>query len=103
MLDKAEVVSIVEQYAQLVTKEFSPSAVILFGSYVNGKPHADSDIDVGVVFNGFSGDWRQTAKQLWRLCREVNLDIEPHLLDSANDKSGFAEYIFKTGQIIYQT
>jgi predicted nucleotidyltransferase len=103
MLDKAAVVSAVEKYAQLVTKEFSPSAIILFGSYANGDPHKDSDIDVGVVFNGFTGDWRQTAAQLWRLCREVNLDIEPHLLDIANDKSGFAQYVIKTGQIIAQT
>ena len=102
MLDQETVINTVNRYAEAVTKEFSPSAVILFGSYVNGNPHEDSDIDVGIVFNGFTGDWWRTAARLWRLRREVSFDIEPHLLDSANDKSGFVKHVFKTGQIIYQ-
>jgi len=102
MLDKRTVINTVERYAEAVTKEFAPSAVVLFGSYVNGNPHENSDIDVGIVFNDFTGDWRQTAARLWRLRRGVSFDIEPHLLDSANDKSGFVKHVFKTGQIIYQ-
>ena len=102
MLDKDTVIGTVERYVEVVTKEFSPSAVVLFGSYVNGTPHKDSDIDVGVVFNGVTGDWRQTAAKLWRLRRGVSFDIEPHLLDTTQDKSGFAKHVIKTGQIIYQ-
>ncbi len=102
MLDKGTVINTVERYTEAVTREFSPSAVVLFGSYVNGNPHEDSDIDVGVVFDGFTGDWRKTAAQLWRLRRGVSFDIEPHLLDSTNDKSGFVKHVFKTGQIIYK-
>jgi predicted nucleotidyltransferase len=102
MLDKESVINVVERYAQAINKEFSPSAVVLFGSYINGTPHDDSDIDVGIVFNGFTGDWRQTATRLQRLRRDISFDIEPHLLDSTNDKSGFVRYILKTGQIIFQ-
>ena len=102
MLDKGTVINTVEQYAEVVTKALSPSAVVLFGSYVNGEPHQDSDIDVGVIFNDFTGDWRKTATQLWKLREDVSFDIEPHLLDSANDKSGFVKHVFKTGQVIYQ-
>jgi len=102
MLDKGTVIDTVERYANAVKKEFSPSAVILFGSYANGTPNEDSDIDVGVVFNGFTGDWLETAAKLWFLRHDISFDIEPHLLDSANDKSGFVKHVFKTGQIIYQ-
>ncbi|MDR2712115.1 MAG: nucleotidyltransferase domain-containing protein [Clostridiales bacterium] len=102
MLDKGTVINTARRYAEAVTKELAPSAVVLFGSHINGTPHEDSDIDVGVVFNGFTGNWHQTAAQLWRLLRGVSFDIEPHLLDSANDKSGFVKHVFKTGQIIYQ-
>jgi len=102
MLDKETVINTVEQYAEIVSKELSPSAVVLFGSYANGKPDENSDIDVGIVFNGFTGDRRQTAARLWRLRRDVSFDIEPHLLDMANDKSGFVKHVFKTGKIIYQ-
>ena len=102
MLDKETVISTVERYTEAVIKEFKPFAVVLFGSYVNGNPNENSDIDVGIIFNGFTGDRRQTATQLWRLRRGVSFDIEPHLLDSTNDKSGFVKHVFKTGQIIYQ-
>jgi len=102
MLDKDTVIGTVQRYVEAVTKELSPSYVVLFGSYVNGVPQKDSDIDVGIVFNGFTGDWRQTAAKLWRLRRGISFDIEPHLLDSANDKSGFVKHVLKTGQIIYR-
>jgi len=102
MLDKATVISTVERYADAVKNEFSPDAVILFGSYVNGNPHEESDIDVGVVFNGFTGDWRETSSRLWHLAYDISWDIEPHLLDSTQDKSGFVKHVLKTGQIIYQ-
>jgi len=92
----------VEKYAEIVKKEFSPSAIILFGSYIKGVPDEGSDIDVGVVFDGFEGDWLETSAKLWRLRRDISLDIEPHLLDIAKDKSGFVEHVFKTGQIIYK-
>ena len=102
MLDKRTVINTVEQYAEAVKKEFSPFAVVLFGSYVKGNPTEDSDIDIGIVFNGFSGDWRKTSSRLWNLAYDISWDIEPHMLDRQNDKSGFVAHVFKTGQIIYQ-
>jgi predicted nucleotidyltransferase len=101
MLDKETVISIVQQYANVVTKELSPDAVVLYGSYAKGNPHNDSDIDIAVIFNGFSGDWLETSKRLWHLRENISLYIEPILLDSAEDKSGFVKNIYKTGQIIY--
>ena len=102
MLDKGTAISAAQQYAKAVVEEFSPSAIVIFGSYVNGCPHKDSDIDVGVIFNGFKGDWRQTAARLWRLRRGISFDIEPHFLDSSNDNSGFVKHILMTGHIIYE-
>jgi len=101
MLDKKTVIDIVQRYVEAVINEFSPTAVVLFGSYVNGNPNENSDIDVGVVFDGFVGDWRQTTARLWRLRRAVSYDIEPHLLDIADDKSGFVKHVMQTGQVIY--
>ena len=101
MLDKREVREIAEKYADKVKTTLNPSSVILFGSYVNGKPHADSDIDIAVLMNDFKGDWYDTEVLLYRLRRNISFDIEPHLLDRANDPSGFAEHVIKTGEVIY--
>lgn len=102
MLAKNTVESIVGRYAKVVAKELSPSAVILFGSHVHGNANEDSDIDVAVVFDGFKGDWLKTSSTLWRLRRGISYDIEPILLDSLDDKSGFVASVYKTGRIVYK-
>jgi len=61
----------------------------------------ESDIDVAVVFDGFSGDWLEVSSSLWRMRRRISCEIEPHLLDISDDQSGFVRHVFKTGQIIY--
>ncbi|MCL2460801.1 MAG: nucleotidyltransferase domain-containing protein, partial [Euryarchaeota archaeon] len=66
-----------------------PDTIILFGSYVNGKPHEWSDIDISVVMNNFQGNWMETVHLLFDLRKNVSFDIEPHLLDESRDKSGF--------------
>jgi predicted nucleotidyltransferase len=85
-----------------VSKELSPAAVVLFGSYAKGDAHEDSDIDVAVIFDGFEGDWLKASTSLWKLRRGISYDIEPILLDSRNDKSGFVTNVYKTGQVIYR-
>jgi predicted nucleotidyltransferase len=102
VLDKKTIIYTVERYAEAVKQEFKPSAVILFGSHINGNPHENSDIDVGVVFDDFIGDRRKTWLRLWHLAYDISWDIEPHFLDNLNDKSGFVKHVFKTGHIIYQ-
>jgi len=102
MLDKNAVISAVSNYAEAVKKEFSPLAVVLFGSCVNGTPDENSDIDVGVVFNGFQGDYLSASQRLWRLRRDISYDIEPHLLDIAHDPSGFVQHVLATGHVIWQ-
>jgi predicted nucleotidyltransferase len=92
----------VERYADAVKKEFSPAAVVLFGSYAKETANDESDIDVGIVFNGFDGDWLKASSRLWNLAYDISWDLEPHLLDITRDKSGFVKHIFKTGQVIYQ-
>ncbi|MEG1060786.1 MAG: nucleotidyltransferase domain-containing protein [Oscillospiraceae bacterium] len=102
MLDKATVVNAVEQYAQAVTREFKPHSILLYGSYAKGNAGDESDIDVAVVFNGYKGEWLKDSARLWKLAFEVNHDIEPILVDSTKDPSGFVADIFKTGQVIYR-
>jgi predicted nucleotidyltransferase len=102
MLDKATVVNITKRYADAVRREFSPSSIILFGSYAKGNAREESDIDVGVIFNGLPGDWLKTSSRLWHLTNGISFDIEPHLLDTAHDPSGFVQHVLKTGEVIYK-
>jgi predicted nucleotidyltransferase len=102
MLDKSTAREIALKYTAAVTEVLKPSAVILFGSYVNGAPHEDSDIDIAIIINDFRGDWLETASMLYGLSWKISFDIEPHLLDETQDRSGFVEHVIKTGEVIYR-
>ena len=105
MLDKSEVRKIAEQYADKVKTSLNPSSVILFGSYVNGNPHEESDIDVAVLVRDLDDKaWYETRILLQKIRRnKIFLDIEPHLLDETHDPSGFVKHVIKTGEVIYQS
>jgi len=100
MLDKREARNVALEYAKAVIGELEPKNIILFGSYINGTPTVDSDIDIAVVFDDFKGNWLETATLLSRLKRKVNLLIEPHLLDESEDVTGFLAHVRQTGEIL---
>jgi len=102
VLDKATVREIAEKYAEEVKKVLNPTAIVIFGSYVNGNPHEWSDIDIAVIVHDFQGNWLEVGAMLCGMSREISLDIEPHLLDETCDRSGFVEHVMKTGEFIYK-
>jgi len=104
MLDKAKVREIATEYSKEANKLLNLDKVILFGSYVNGNPHEESDIDVAVLVRDLDDKaWYETRILLQKIRRnKIFLDIEPHLLDETCDRSGFVEHIMKTGEYIYQ-
>jgi predicted nucleotidyltransferase len=100
-MDKKQAVSYAHLYAQEVLKELQPERIVLFGSHAANNAKAESDIDVAVVFNGLPGDHYIISTLLWKLTRQVSSYIEPILLDRSDDKSGFAEEVLRTGEVIY--
>ena len=106
MLDKTEVRQIANEYSQEVKRILNPDKIILFGSYVNGNPHDESDIDIAVLVSGINGEnWYNARIKLQdiRWNKANFIDVEPHLLDESRDPSGFVEHVVKTGEIIYQS
>ena len=99
-MDKREIMINAKKYAVEVQKLFHPNAIVLYGSCTKGTARDESDIDIAVVFNGFKGNFLETSKKLWGLTWDIDDRIEPILLDSTNDKSGFVNEVFKTGQVL---
>ena len=100
MLDKATVIEIALNFAKEVKRFLNPQSIILYGSYANGVPHEYSDIDIAVVINHPVDDYLETGSFLFKLSGEINSDIEPILLDSTNDPSGFLEEVMRTGIVL---
>ena len=103
-MDKTKAKEIAANYSKEVIKILKPDKIILFGSYVNGIPHMESDIDIAVFVSGLDDDeWYDIRILLQNLrWQKPFLDIEPHLLDETNDPSGFARHVIKTGEILFQ-
>ena len=101
-MDKAKALVIAKQYADVVVKEMSPDKVVLYGSCAQDNARETSDIDIAVIFDGFKGDWFQTCVKLSGLTWDVNTAIEPILLDSQDDTTGFVEEVMRTGELVYQ-
>ncbi len=53
---ESEIKEIIDNYkTELIKLGITPSRIILFGSYAKGTPREDSDIDLIVISNDFSG------------------------------------------------
>ena len=96
-MDKAAAMRYAAKYAESVKTVCDPLAVVLYGSYANGTPNENSDIDIAVIFDGFNGDFLALSATLYRLTCDVSTTIEPIILDLANDKSNFAQTVLRTG------
>lgn len=96
-------------------KELKPYKVILFGSYANGNPTKDSDLDVAVILD--SDKILETFKErmdrrrpITRAVREVNYKIAmdiivyskaeiDYLIREGND---FVKEIENNGKVLYE-
>ena len=59
----------IRDYAAKIAERFQPEKIILFGSYANGKPNEDSDVDLFVVMDHNGKGWEKAA--------EISVDVEP--------------------------
>lgn len=91
----------VKEYARVVAREFPGCEIVLFGSYVKGKPHKYSDIDVAVVVPYIDGDFLTLTARLHHLRNDIEPMIEPHLLSRRNDESGLLSEVQRTGEVIH--
>ena len=100
MADQA-VIEKVKKYDEIICARYPVKMVILYGSHGRGNYREDCDIDVAVVFKNLETDHYKTSENLFKLRRAIDSRIEPVLLESGNDVSGFLESIIEYGTIIY--
>jgi len=96
----SEASTIARRYAKhLQDKEINPREVYLFGSFAKGTNHVDSDIDIAVVSDSFTGNSVEDMANLLYLKCDVDYRIEPHpfLPENFTTDNPFAEEIIRTG------
>ena len=104
-MDKREdIILIAKKYLELVKKSNFPMQIdkaYLFGSYAKGCPKEDSDIDIAFVVNKWVGNYEDAIVLIWRLRKNVDFRIEPHIVVQDEDYASFLPEIQKTGIEIY--
>ncbi len=76
-MDQAEALDIARKYAEIIKDAFDYNRVFLFGSYMKGNFHEDSDIDIAIVFPDYANRMDRQV-ELMKLTRKVDTRIEPH-------------------------
>ena len=88
-MDQQEVLKKVGSFAAKIRDIYQPEKVLLFGSWSRDEAHELSDIDVAVIVSEWPGKIMNAQSDLLRLASEVDLRMEPILLERKRDKSGF--------------
>ncbi|MDR1724044.1 MAG: nucleotidyltransferase domain-containing protein [Tannerella sp.] len=77
-MDKGKSIELAQHYIDKVSARYKIRRAFLFGSYAKGNHHADSDIDVAIVFANVANLF-DTQIELMQLRRDGDLIIEPHV------------------------
>ena len=65
----------INDFARNVAKEFSPDKILLFGSYANGRPTEDSDVDLLVIMQHKKRNVEQALEIDKKIDRSFPLDL----------------------------
>ena len=103
MDERENIIDKVINYGALLRESNFPMAIekiYLFGSYAKGNPNIDSDIDVALIVKEWEGNYFDVMPLLWKIRRDVDMRIEPHVIIPQEDYAGFMNEIQKTGILI---
>src|SRR5687768_17229726 len=98
--------SAIKSFCREVVKQFRPHAIILFGSYANGRPTPDSDVDLLVIMpkTRECGE-RMSVRIRHAVPRDFPLDL---LVRTPKDiarrlrwQDAFLQEVMEKGQVLY--
>lgn len=96
----------IEEFARRVAEEFRPDRIILFGSYANGTPTEDSDVDLLVVMPHEDKGFRKATEI--RLCvpAKFPMDLMVRSCEEIERRLAledfFIEEIVGRGEMLYE-
>ncbi|SHK43361.1 nucleotidyltransferase domain-containing protein [Desulforamulus aeronauticus] len=105
---KKQVDIVIKKYIeQLRVNKIAVKKAILYGSYANGTPDNDSDIDLAIVANDFGENRLNEALLLRKLTRGIDLDISPRpysvkQYQSATQGDFLYDEIICKGKIVFE-
>jgi len=98
-MDKREALKLVIALKNKLEKAIRIKEIYLFGSIAKDQSNENSDIDVAIVSDNFTGNKLSDKKLIRRFVLETdyNLDVFPFRTDKFNTDNPYAEEVLKTG------
>ena len=101
-MDQETAIAVTRRFAQRAAKTYPDSRILLFGSRASGHARDYSDIDVAVVVDSLETEDKLPLEvDLVGLAWEVDVHLEPHLMERKRDPLGFVEHVEKIGIEFY--
>ena len=96
----------IRQYARAIVRTFNPERVVLFGSYAEGHPTDDSDVDILVVMPHEGRDVEQAFEIRRTIPRTFPLDLVVRTPEGVRHRlrqnDTFLTSIWRTGKTLYE-
>ena len=104
MITKAKIKEIVQK----IVENYKPERIILFGSYADGQPTEDSDLDLIVIKETDLPRYkraREIRKYLWGITdvpKDILVYTQAEIDDWKNVEEAFITKAIKKGKILYE-
>jgi predicted nucleotidyltransferase len=96
----------IEEYGRRIGEEFRPERVLLFGSYANGEPTPDSDVDLMVVMPHKTKGYRVATEIRGRIHPPFPLDLIVRTPEQIRERltlgDCFIRDITRHGKVLYE-
>ena len=92
----------IEAYCNVLAREFRPQKIILFGSYANGKPTKNSDVDLVVIMPFRGSDTKVLVKMLMRVGAPFPMDVLLWKPERTQRTDYFTREILTNGKVMYE-
>jgi predicted nucleotidyltransferase len=101
--DQERIEEIVKAFGEIIKEKIKVRHLYLYGSYAQGTYSLESDIDVAVVADNFSGDPIEDTLLLMKLRRKIDYRIEPRPFktEDFNLSNPLAKKLNKSSTIFY--
>ena len=97
---------IIQEIKDRIIKNYDPQKIILFGSYADGTPHKDSDIDLLIIKESNLPPYKR-ARELRKILSDIIFPKDIIILNKSefdrykDVKGSFAYEISKKGRVLY--
>ena len=97
---------LIRKYADQIAKQFHPNKIILFGSYADGKPTEDLDVDMLVIIS-FKGRNPEKATEIWMATKPTfPIDLMVRKPEEVKKRIAMGDFflreITEKGKVLYE-